>query len=50
MTTLGAGAQYDWGGHWSARLQFQRSLDVGGDDVASEADVDEISLGFLYRL
>lgn len=50
VTTLGAGAQYDWGGHWSARLQFQRSLDVGGDDVASEADVDEISLGFLYRL
>jgi hypothetical protein len=50
VTTLGAGAQYDWGGHWSARLEFQRSLDVGGDDVASEADVDGISLGFLYRL
>jgi outer membrane autotransporter protein len=49
-TTLGAGAQYDWGGHWSARLEFQRSLDVGGDDVASDADVDSISLGFLYRL
>lgn len=50
VTTLGAGAQYDWGGHWSARLEFQRSLDVGGDDVANEADVDAISLGFLYRL
>jgi OmpA-OmpF porin, OOP family len=49
-TTLGAGAQYDWGGHWSARLEYQRTLDVGGDDVASDADVDSISLGFLYRL
>jgi opacity protein-like surface antigen len=49
-TTLGAGAQYDWGGHWSARLEFQRTKDVGGDDVASDADVDSISLGFLYRL
>jgi hypothetical protein len=50
VTTLGAGTQYDWGGHWSARLEFQRSLDLGGDDVASDADVDSISLGFLYRL
>jgi opacity protein-like surface antigen len=50
VTTLGAGAQYDWGAHWSARLEFQRSLDVGGDDVANDADVDGISLGFLYRL
>jgi len=49
-TTLGAGAQYDWGGHWSARLEYQRTLDVGGDEVASSADVDSISLGFLYRL
>jgi hypothetical protein len=50
VTTLGAGAQYDWGGHWSARLEFQRSLGVGGDDVVGDADVDGISLGFLYRL
>jgi OOP family OmpA-OmpF porin len=49
-TTLGAGAQYDWGGHWSARLEFQRTKDLGGNDVASNADVDNISLGFLYRL
>ena len=49
-TSVGAGAQYDWGGHWSARLEFQRTMDVGGDDVASAADVDNISLGFLYRL
>ena len=49
-TTFGAGAQYDWGGHWSARLEFQRTKDLGGNDVASDADVDNISLGFLYRL
>ena len=50
-TTLGAGAQYDWGGHWSARLEFQRTADLGDDDdVAGGADVDSFSLGFLYRL
>jgi OOP family OmpA-OmpF porin len=49
-TTVGAGAQYDWGGHWSARLEFQRTSDIGGDDVARDADADSISLGFLYRL
>ena len=49
-TTLGAGAQFDWGGHWSARLELQRSLGVGGGDVANEADVDGVSLGVLYRL
>jgi opacity protein-like surface antigen len=50
VTTLGAGAQFDWGGHWSARLEFERAFDLGGDDVASEADVDGVSLGVLYRL
>jgi opacity protein-like surface antigen len=49
-TTVGAGAQFDWGGNWSARLEFQRSFDVGGNDVASEADVDAVSLAVLYRL
>lgn len=49
-TTLGAGAQFNWGGHWSARLEFERSFDIGGDDVVDEADVDELSLGVLYRL
>ena len=49
-TTLGAGAQFDWKDHWSARLEFQRAFDVGGDDVASEADVDGVSLSVLYRL
>jgi opacity protein-like surface antigen len=49
-TTLGAGAQFDWKEHWSARLEFQRSFDIGGDDVADETDVDGVSLSVLYRL
>lgn len=49
-TTLGAGAQFDWQDHWSARLEFQRTFDLGGDDVASEADVDAVSLAVFYRL
>lgn len=49
-TSLGAGAQFDWRDHWSARLEFQRSFDLGGDDVANEADVDSVSLSVLYRL
>lgn len=49
-TTVGLGAQFDWRDHWSARLEFQRSFDVGGDEVANEADVDGVSLAFLYRL
>jgi opacity protein-like surface antigen len=49
-TTVGAGAQYDWGGHWSARLEFQRTLELGGDDMFGAPDVDTISLGVLYRL
>jgi OmpA-OmpF porin, OOP family len=49
-TTLGAGAQFNWGKHWSARLQFERVLEIGGDDFSSEADVDHLSLGVLFRL
>jgi opacity protein-like surface antigen len=49
-TTVGAGAQFDWASRWSARLEFQRSLDVGGDDAVTEADVDGVSLAVLYRL
>lgn len=49
-TTLGAGAQFNWGAHWSARLEFQRLVDVGGGDFATDADVDHLSLGVLYRL
>jgi opacity protein-like surface antigen len=50
-TSLGAGAQFNWGAHWSARVEYQRFLEVGGDDdFDSDADVDLLSLGVLYRL
>ncbi len=48
--TLGAGAQFNWGGHWSARMEFQRHFEVGGGDFATDADVDLLSLGVLFRL
>ena len=49
-TTLGAGAQFNWGKHWSARAEFQRFVEIGGDDFGTDADVDLVSLGVLYRL
>lgn len=49
--SLGAGAQFNWGEHWSARVEYQRFLEVGGDGrFDSDADVDLLSLGVLYRL
>lgn len=48
---VGAGVQFNWAEHWSARLELQRFLDVGDDDgFSSTADIDLLSLGILYRL
>lgn len=47
----GAGVQFNWAEHWSARLELQRFFDVGDDDgFSSTADIDLLSLGILYRL
>lgn len=46
----GAGAQFNWGEHWSVRLDFQRFENVGEDSGAGEADIDLLSLGVLFRL
>lgn len=46
----GGGVQFNWGAHWSARLDFQRFLNVGESDGAAEADIDLLTLGILYRL
>lgn len=46
----GAGAQFDWGEHWSARLDFQRFVGVGSNRSGAEADIDLLSLGVIYRL
>lgn len=46
----GAGAQFNWGEHWSVRLDLQRFESVGEDNGAGEADIDLLSLGVLFRL
>lgn len=46
----GGGVQFNWGGHWSARLDFQRFVAVGVEDREGDADIDLLSLGVLYRL
>lgn len=46
----GAGAQFDWGDHWSLRLDFQRFEGLGDRFEPVEADVDLLTLGVLYRL
>ncbi|HEY6645255.1 hypothetical protein [Povalibacter sp.] len=46
----GAGAQYDWGDHWSVRVDFQRFENLGEDFEPVKTDVDLLTLGVLYRL
>ena len=46
----GAGTQFNWGAHWSVRLDFQRFESVGEDNGAGEADIDLLSLGVIFRL
>lgn len=46
----GGGAQFNWGEHWSVRLEFQRFVEIGAEDREGEADIDLISVGVLYRL
>lgn len=46
----GAGTQFDWGDHWSVRLDFQRFESVGDVFQAGKADIDLLTLGVLFRL
>ena len=46
----GAGAQYDWGDHWSVRFDFQRFENLGENFEPVRMDVDLITFGVLYRL
>jgi opacity protein-like surface antigen len=43
---FGAGTQYDFGSHWTVRLDYQRFDDVGDGNGLGEADIDVLSLGF----
>jgi opacity protein-like surface antigen len=46
----GAGTQFDWGDHWSMRIDFQRFESVGELFEGGEADIDLLSLGVLFRI
>lgn len=46
----GAGTQFDWGKHWSVRVDYQRFDSVGEENGAGRADIDLLSLGVLFRL
>ena len=47
---FGVGTQYNFGDHWSVRLDLQRYQDVGEELASGEADIDNASVGVLYRL
>jgi OmpA-like transmembrane domain len=47
---FGVGTQFDFGAHWTVRLDFQRFDSVGEDNGIGETDIDVISLGVLFRL
>jgi hypothetical protein len=46
----GGGVQFNWGDHWTLRVDFQRFESVGEDNGAGEADIDLLSFGVLFRL
>ena len=46
----GLGTQYDFGAHWSARLDLQRFEGVGEVWETGRADVDAVTVGVLFRL
>jgi hypothetical protein len=47
---FGAGTQYNFGEHWTVRLDFQRLDDVGENNGFGSSDIDVLSLGVLFRL
>ena len=46
----GAGMAWNLNPNWSLRLDFQRFADVGDEDELGEANIDQFSIGVLYRL
>jgi opacity protein-like surface antigen len=46
----GVGMAWNLNPNWSLRLDFQRFADVGEEDELGEANIDQFSLGVLYRL
>jgi opacity protein-like surface antigen len=46
----GGGVRFNWGEHWSARLDYQYVDGVGDNPDVGEAEIEVITLGILYRL
>jgi hypothetical protein len=46
----GGGVRFNWGKHWSARLDYQYVDGLGERLDAGKADIELITLGILYRL
>ena len=46
----GGGVRFNWGEHWSARLDYQYVDGLGERFDAGVADIELITLGILYRL
>jgi opacity protein-like surface antigen len=46
----GGGVRFNWGKHWSARLDYQYVDGLGERFDAGVADIELITLGILYRL
>jgi opacity protein-like surface antigen len=46
----GGGVRFNWGEHWSVRLDYQNIDGVGDNPDIGEAEVEVITLGVLYRL
>lgn len=46
----GVGMAWNLNPSWSLRLDFQRFADVGEEDELGEANIDQFSVGVLYRL
>lgn len=47
---LGAGVEFVFASKWSARLEYQRHIETGGEAFFDEPDVDTISVGVFFHL
>jgi len=46
----GLGVDWNFAGHWSARLEYQRSKDIEPNLDIAESHVELLSLGVLFKL
>jgi OmpA-OmpF porin, OOP family len=46
--TFGLGGRYDFNRNFAVRVEWQRYMDVGGDDIGT-SDIDMLSVGVLWK-